>query len=278
MSVGLRRLTYHPVVSDLARTLHARDVLRWVYLKWVAPQGVLRMNVSGLRFSLQVATAEEARALDGTTMSEGVDWSETSTLEQLLAVTNPGDVVYDVGANFGLYSLTLSKRVGEGGKVFAFEPLTSNYKRLISNLDLNGSKNVVCFQKALGEKANRVEIYVDAERPWCSSLVKRKSTGLRKAVEVVEVLCGDTLRNEETLPVPRIVKIDVEGYEYSVIKGLSRTLSDNRCEYVACEVHPKLLPPGVASEDVFGLLRSLGFNRIDSHKRGPEEHALCSKS
>lgn len=277
MSVTLRRLTYRPVFSDLARALHAREILRRFYLKWVAPDGAIRLEVSGIHLALKVETAEEARDLDGTLMSRGVAWSERDTLERLLAVVKQGDVIYDVGANFGLYSVALGKRVGGGGKVIAFEPVARTYERLKANVQLNGLTNVACFRKALGEKDARVEIYVDVERPWCSTLLKRQPISARQAVEAVDVSRGDSLRTDNGLPVPRVVKIDVEGYEYSVIKGLRETLSDERCEYVACEVHPTALPHAISTEDVLGLLQSLGFTRINGHTRGPEEHIFCRK-
>jgi hypothetical protein len=82
----------------------------------------------------------------------------------------------------------------------------------------------------------------------------------------------------ERLPLPAAVKIDVEGEELSVLRGLRRTLSESACRMVCCEVHPSLLGAGVGPPDVLDLLRSFGFGRIDTLPRGPEQHLVAYKS
>jgi hypothetical protein len=85
--------------------------------------------------------------------------------------------------------------------------------------------------------------------------------------EMVDIVEGDQLVEAENLPLPRAVKIDVEGYEYAVIQGLRRTLGHHACQMVCCEIHPARLPAHVKPETVGDLLRSVGFNRIDTYPR-----------
>ena len=83
-----------------------------------------------------------------------------------------------------------------------------------------------------------------------------------------------------SLPAPNVVMIDVEGYEYAAMQGLSRTLSDPTCRAVVCEVHPTLLPAGVNFEQLLDLLKSYGFGAIEL-RRTPgiqEFYAFASKS
>ncbi len=62
-----------------------------------------------------------------------------------------GDTVVDIGANIGYYTLLMSNLVGNGGKVFAFEPEPKNFEILQKNLELNQIKNVIVEQKAVSE-------------------------------------------------------------------------------------------------------------------------------
>jgi hypothetical protein len=81
----------------------------------------------------------------------------------------------------------------------------------------------------------------------------------------------------ENLPLPRVVKIDVEGYEYQVIRGLRKTLCDEKSQIVCCEIHPTMLPPDIEPEMVIELLESCGFNRIETYPCGERFHVFCQK-
>ena len=83
----------------------------------------------------------------------------------------------------------------------------------------------------------------------------------------MEIAQGDELAAAEKLPTPRVVKIDVEGYEHAVIQGLRHTLSDPVCEMICCEIHPSMLPAGVTPDAVLDLVERLGFKQIQQFPR-----------
>lgn len=91
---------------------------------------------------------------------------------QLLAfqrMIKPGMTIIDAGANIGLYSLIGSSLIGDSGKVLAFEPSKETFRRLQSNIKLNGFTNITPFNYALGEKSETLTLrqgvgYGDAER------------------------------------------------------------------------------------------------------------------
>ena len=273
----LRWLTTLRVVRGFARWSGLTPLMRKVYHSWSAPDDMFRVCVAGVPITLYARTGQELLQLEGALVTDR-EWSERQALETFLAFLNPGDVAYDVGANFGLYSVALAHKVGNKGQVVAFEPLGRTFERLQANIRLNKLANVLCFQKALGSKAGRLEMFVDEERPWCSSLLRRPGIGSERVCEVVEVTTGDSMRQEHNLPMPRAVKIDVEGYEYAVLQGLKGTLSDPHCEFVECEVHPQTLPSDTTPAHVINLLRVCGFNRIDIQGRGPEQQVLAYRS
>jgi len=207
-----------------------------------------------------VRTPEELRLLE----SAGGAGGEQRVSELLASSLKPGDVVFDVGANVGLYTVLLAKVVGDGGRVISFEPEGQTYAHLLDNLKLNSLTNVRCFRKALGDRSGQAMLYSNEAIGGASLVHTPEGNGPGEVVDIVE---GDQLVLAENLPLPRAVKIDVEGYEYSVIHGLRRTLAHHACELVCCEVHPARLPAEVRPETVGDLLRSVGFSRIDTYPR-----------
>ena len=77
--------------------------------------------------------------------------------------------------------------------------------------------------------------------------------------------------------IPQIIKIDVEGHEWSVINGMKNILKSPGCHTVCCEIHPPLLPVGVKADDILNLLDSLGFVRTDIIQRGTSEYHSISR-
>ena len=203
----------------------------------------------------------------------GGEGSEQHILELFIHCLRPGDVVYDIGSSIGLYTVILAKGVGEQGQVVAFEPERQCYDHLQHNLRLNRLTNVWSFRKALGDYTG--EAGFDLANYRLAHPYPGRESGEQEAM--VEVVQGDQFVEAEQLSPPRAVKIDVEGYEYAVIKGLSQTLQRPSCELVCCEIHPKLSPSGIKPEMVLDLLKSLGFNRIDIYPRWDTYHAVCHR-
>ena len=271
----LKRLTYRRELLRLAQILRLRTIGRALYYRWARPpDGILRLTVGGISGQFCVHTPEELRMLGKV---ESGHW-EKLVLESLVRTLHVGDVVYDIGSSIGLYTVFLAKAVGEQGQVIAFEPEGQSYDRLQDNLSLNRLTNTRAFQVALGEYNAEGKLYFSSRDLLFSNLIRPRTGNMDHLV--VKVMEGDRFREAENLPIPRAVKIDVEGYEYAVIRGLRRTLSDSACELVSCELHPTLLPSGVTPEQVLELLRSVGFSRIDIHRwRGiPEFHILAHKA
>lgn len=156
----------------------------------------------------------------------------------LTSAIRPGDVVWDVGANVGLYTTKFSELVGSTGEVVAFEPVPSCYAELTQRARPLG--NVRAFNLALGKTPGSVEMNV-ASNPLGAthSLVSQNRQG--GGTLKVEVACGDEIRTRHGLRPPNVLKIDVEGFEEEVIEGLSGILADRNCRAVLCEVHFAIL-------------------------------------
>lgn len=250
----LRRMTYLPQLQAFARFLGLRGLLRkWYYHLALPRGGIVPVNLGDIYARFYAHTPSEFRMIEGC--------GELHILEKLISVLRPGDSAYDVGACIGLYTVLLAKAVGPEGQVIAVEPDSENYRKLRENIQLNNLTNVRVFRKALGEAKAQKTLYRGHDITDSSLL--GPPTGKDIGNEVVEMVDGDSFRESENLPIPRVVKVDVEGYEHAVLQGLHRTLGMPACELVCCEIHSTALPAEVTPERIVSFLRSLGFSRIE---------------
>jgi len=265
-------LTYRPELSRLVWRLHLAGVFRKLYYWLNRPSGgKSRIEIEGLSVDFYVRTPWELRALDPI----GGFGKERHVLELLATYLDRGDVVYDVGSNFGIYTLLVAKAVGPEGLVIAIEPETQGYAHLQDNIKLNGLTNIRSFQVALGDQGGVEKLSLAHTG---ASRLATPATTADHPFEEVQVIRGDRLVESEGLPIPRVVKIDVEGFEWQVIRGLEHTLAQPDCKLLCCEIHPQLLPPDTKPDHILDFLKSLGFNKIDTFQRGTAEfHALAHK-
>jgi len=141
---------------------------------------------------------------------------ETHEIELLCSLVRPGDHVLDVGANIGLFTLFLSRAVGPTGRVVAVEPDPDNVALLKENAKANRCDNVTVVPCALGTEEGVVNLYQVDENRGNLSLADVGDTG--RAVNVTMRRGADVLAELNTRP--RVVKIDVEGAEPMVVRGL----------------------------------------------------------
>ncbi len=144
-----------------------------------------------------------------------------------------GDVVIEVGAHHGNDTVLLSRWVGPTGRVFAFEPLADNVEAIKRNLGLNGIENVEVIRAALGANEGTVAMAADSN----SHVVidSRDAPRSGRGDTGVSLVSIDSFCATHGL-VPDLIKIDVEGFEFEVLKGAQRTLRDHR-PALQIEVH-----------------------------------------
>lgn len=135
-------------------------------------------------------------------------------------IVRAGDTVVDIGANLGLVSFILSSLVGPSGKVHAFEPNPRMQGFIESAIIRNGVANLKLHGCALGAEQCTLQLSVpDGHAGRASFLQERTISGAHLVAVPVERLT-DVLKSESVGHI-RFVKIDVEGYEASVIAGAS---------------------------------------------------------
>lgn len=268
----IKKISYNPIVSKIVWKLRLAGILRHVYFLLNKPSdGKIEISVSGIKAIFRIFTPWELRALE----PSGDFGREKNVLEMLLSRVRPGEVILDVGSNFGIFTILLAKKVLEGGKVIAVEPGKEIFSHFIENVKLNNLKNITSFNLALGDKEQEAKLFL-GQVAGASSMAYEPDAS--KGFEIIKVKTGDQLIKENSLPVPNVVKIDVEGFEYSVIEGMRATLKDQKCRLVCCEVHTQMLPSGISADKITDLLKSLGFNKIEKYDRGTAEfHVFAQK-
>jgi FkbM family methyltransferase len=175
----------------------------------------------------------------------GASEPEYAQLDRLVAA---GDWVIDVGANIGHYTLRLAELVGPRGRVFAFEPIPPTFELLAANCALSPHRNITLFNAAVSEDAGVVSMVVPEWGRLGSRLnfSEARITADGGGSDAWSVL---TLRVDD-LGLPRrigLIKVDAEGHEAAVIRGMARLIERDR---------PVIIAEGTAAS---ALLESLGY-------------------
>jgi FkbM family methyltransferase len=175
-----------------------------------------------------------------------------------------GDIVLDIGAHIGYYTLTFAKIVGEEGKVYAFEPEPTNFSLLKKNVEINGYKNVVLLEKAVSNENGKIRLYLSK-----SNTVDHKtydSHDGRRCIEIESIKLDDFCKNNDG----RIdfIKMDIQGAEARALQGMANILKRNNDMKMVMEFCPsKLKESGTPPEECLKLLTETGFRLYEIIER-----------
>lgn len=174
--------------------------------------------------------------------------------EAFRAATPRGGVVIDVGANVGAYSLLFGQWVGPGGTVVAFEPEPRVFRGLTSHIRLNRLDSIVRpVEAAVGEREGTVGLVVSgtAGEARLAGDADRDAQTVETIVTTLDQYCArERLR-------PDVIKIDVEGWELSVLRGARALLEREPRAALFVEMHPSLWPLlGINRQDVLAELQA----------------------
>lgn len=169
----------------------------------------------------------------------------------------PGDIVIDIGANIGWYSLLLARLMPDDADVFAFEPDPLNFELLEHNIQLNGETRITATPKALAAEDGVQRLY----RHDSNNLGRHSLLQLQDGESVdVRTTSLDKFWDDQKLGarLPRFIKIDIEGYELIALRGASEVLK--RCPALLCEFSPDYMRQGgIDPADLIELLAGHGF-------------------
>jgi FkbM family methyltransferase len=214
----------------LKRPMKVLAVIWARYLKW--PMPLWRLRGRGT-FSL----AGEPFVFYGVADSRHAWWAlrarrrrwEAEALSFFADTLEPDDVVFDIGAYIGPYTLLASRRVGPRGRVYAFEPDPVARRLLARNVEANGATNVSVLPYAVSDEDGMVWLH--------STQLGNATTSISPAIgiERVEAVTLWSFCERHSL-FPSVIKVDVEGWEGHVLSEAARPVVDH-ARATLVEVH-----------------------------------------
>ena len=215
----LKRQQYKPVVGPLIRA--GKPLLqRRTNVVSLGQASGLRINPGGGRVAYALGIAEPL------------------VQDALAEHVRAGDVVWDVGANIGFFTLIAARLAGPQGRVVSFEPMPANASALRANLASNQAHNVEVVELAVGDSEGVAELQVYDDPGW-AKLDTTADTAYksgRPVSSLVEVELTTLDRQLDSHPPPALLKMDIEGGEVAALRGAHRLLSEHR-PVVLCELH-----------------------------------------
>lgn len=164
-------------------------------------------------------------------------------------------IVVDIGANIGFYTKVLSKLVGQSGEVHAFEPDPENFKRLEKNLA--GFKNVFLNPNACASTNTQIQLFRSKNLNVDHHCFETEE--IRESVEVKAVSLDDYFKNLAISP--DFIKIDVQGFDYSVLSGARQIIKNSSELKILGELYPYGLRRAGSSANEY--LNFFSENRMD---------------
>lgn len=161
---------------------------------------------------------------------------ELATTEMFRLLVREGDTVIDVGANIGWYTLLAASIVRDAGRVLAFEPAPENHELLLKSIAFNHFNNVTVFNKVVSDSDGQATLYLSPNESMTGLPTITRDLGGRRIQLPSTSL--DTVANDLGVGDIRVLKVDVEGAEPSVISGALSLLSQGRVEYMIVEWNP----------------------------------------
>ncbi len=186
---------------------------------------------------------------------------ETGTVELIRRELREGDVFCDIGANIGLYSLMAAARVGDTGQVYAFEPLAANFASLVENIRLNDfCGRITPFSLALTDGPGVFPFHYLSLEPGSSGSQLHDAVDMHEASFkplVTEMKYGtsiDELIRSGAMRAPDVVKIDVDGNEARILRGMRGLLTGpQRPRIISVEVNAR------ERDALFAFMQAQGY-------------------
>ena len=202
---------------------------------------------------------------------------EPETVRWIEEYLMPGDVLYDIGANVGAYSLVTWSSSGKRCKVYAFEPGFSTFPALCTNIMLNSADDkIIPLQIGLSdktglEKFNYSNVLVGGASQAGGEPIREDGSRFKPKVSLATLVYSlDDLIEKFKLDMPNHLKIDVDGTEMAVINGAQKTLSNPKVKSILVEIDFN-----TTGDKIIHILEKYGLHLVSKHPRQREKLFNC---
>ncbi len=235
---------HNKINKFLSTNLYTQDY------QWFAPRLGVR---AGLKMRLKLPMENEFF----------LETHDTDVTKILIDRIKYGFKVVEIGAHIGYFSLLIAKLIGTKGKLFAIEPLPVNQKRLNEHIISNGFNNVKILNFAVSDKNDNEDFFV-----FDFSTIGRLTTVdpryEKEPLDKISVECRtfDSLYKTGLIDMPDFIKIDTEGAELLILKGMHDILKISKPQLLI-ELHNEM-----TALEVWGILKNYNYiaYRINNHK------------
>jgi FkbM family methyltransferase len=206
---------------------------------------------------------------------EGGRLYEPEIAEVFNRAIQPGDTVFDVGANVGIFSILAARLVGPAGCVVGFEPGPDNLERLAANIALNDLTNITVVTQPVSDRIGPVTFHLNSDNdgghslwdPGNHPLHPKSRANFRPIVMTTTTI--DTEVARLSLAPPRLIKIDTEGAEQLVLAGAIELLREYEIPYIIAELNEIALKQlGSSQADLRGFMAELGYDTFLLYQDG----------
>ncbi|MGB2924472.1 MAG: FkbM family methyltransferase [Limnothrix sp.] len=185
--------------------------------------------------------------------------SEETDKKVVKELLKPGDSFFDIGANHGSFSIIASQILGDRGTITAVEaqPTLANLVR--QSLAANVKCEFEVYQIALGDHAGEIDFMIPVDSSGSAGIFAGHSATHQYKKVTVSLQRFDDLVDSKKFKPNGLMKLDIEGSEYSFLQGASRTVRELKPKIIL-EINPGTLKAsGVGIEKLKGLLEALGY-------------------
>jgi len=208
-----------------------------------------KMNLSARRAGLDLKedSIHKQLILDG--------MREKRATEIMRRFIQPDDIILELGANIGYYVLLEATVLSDKGYIYAVEPYPENVELLSENVALNNVKNVEIYNMAVSNTKGTAKLYVGKA---CNlhSLINSSGDPSAEYIEVETDTIDHFLKGKKPVS---FLRMDIEGYEATVIDGMQETLKSPGLKRMFIEIHPHR----ISVDKMQHLLRKLHDNRFE---------------
>lgn len=247
------------LLRDPSRARYIPCFLKQELVLW---RGKSKASIEDISCSFAVSNLTEYDRVNGFK-------NEKDFIKEIMNEADEGDIFYDIGANIGTHSCFAGKA---GAKVYGFEPFPNNVESLRKNFRLNHIDGEI-FEVALMNENSEMQLTEGSGEAGEGKISVTENGELK-----TQVFRGDKFIERESLETPDVIKIDVEGAELEVLKGLEETLDSSSDLAIFIEIHPDRLPKfGGGDHELKDFLESLNFSIKELKTGRAENHIVASK-